>query len=170
MLSADFLGDAAIRFLKQAGRQSRVQSASPESRVQSEGGVAWFQFGEKSTTLILTDISELILFGDGFKIVIPDVVAFPEGFRDSSMMALVSRLNWRDNIVGKFKVAADRSLRYELETVFPEGKADPDQVGVAIACAVDAIVEFHIVIAEAGERDDEPPDADDWDIGDILNP
>ena len=184
MADADFLRDSTIRFLKKAAQGRLAESTeSQESRVQSDGGVggvAWFQFdisdevavvgGGKSLVVIIADISERLIACDGFRIVIPNIVAFPESFRDIAMMGLVGRLNWRDSIVGKFKVADDRSLRYELETVFPEGKADPDQVGAALFCAVDAIAEFHAAVAEILEEGDGQTDADDadWDIGDIL--
>ena len=181
MPSADFLRDAAIRFLKHAAQERGGAATEQESRVQSDGGIGgivWFQFdvddrlpavGEKSLVVIIADISERLIVGDGFKIVIPSVIAFPESFSDIAMMGLVGRLNWRDSIVGKFKIADDRSLRYELETVFPEGKADPDQVGVALFCAVNAIVEFNFAVAEILKEGDGQTDAADWDIGDILN-
>ena len=180
MPAVDFLRDSTIRFLKQAAQERGEAASEQESRVQSDGGVGgivWFQFdvsdrlafiGEKSLVVVIADISESVIDGDGFRIVIPDIVTFAATFREESMLNLLSRLSWRDSIVGKFKIADGRSLRYELETVFPEGKADPDQVGVALFCAVNAIIEFNSVAAEILKDGDGRTDAGDWDIWDIL--
>ena len=117
---------------------------------------------EKDLSIIIIDLGERMATGEGFKMVIPDIAAFPAGF-DAAWM--VNKLNSREDMIGRFIVAEDRSMRFALETVFPEDGGDgPEQVEVALDRSMDAVMGYYALVAEAANGA-----GDGLGIGDTLN-
>ena len=170
MLTTDFLVDSAIRFMRKADKESGVQApASPENRVAAVGKAAAFQIGlsaEMSLDVFIIDISELIIGGGGFKILMPmPNFHIPEESGDVALF--VNKLNSRGGRVGKFVIHQDLTLNFALETVVSEeGDPDPNVVEVALLSALDAVMELCGTFEEAAGQNA----GAGRDTGDILNP
>ena len=136
------LSRSAVPFLRQKG-----------INFHDLGGAVSFSVAvseEKSLTIIIIDMSERMRTGEGTKIVIPDIITFPEGAGPDMTTGMVNDLNAREDTIGKFTVAKDRTLRFALETVFPEDGGDgPEQVAVALDRSMDAVMGFYGIVSEA---------------------
>ena len=118
---------------------------------------------ERDLSILVIDLSERMETGEGFRVLVPDVITFPAG---ADAVRMANRLNSRGDMAGKFTVADDMSLRFALESVFPEdGDYGPESVQIALERSMDAVTGFYAIAEEATNGN-----ADDWDIGDILNP
>ena len=148
---------SAVQFLQQKG-----------IKFHDLGGAVCFYVAvgdEKDLSIIIIDLHERMATGEGVKIVVPDIVAFPAGADDAMTASMVNKLNSREDMVGKFTVAEDRSLRFALETVFPEDGGDgPEQIAVALDRSMDAVMGYYALAAEAANGA-----GDDLGVRDALN-
>lgn len=153
MITTDFLRDSIVRFLRKASRARGVQpQANPENRVAAVEKAVAFRVGlsgEDSLDVFIIDISERVIDGDGFKIVIPiPNVVIHEASGDVALF--VNKLNSRAGMVGKFVIYEDLTLKFALETLVPgEGDPAPELVEVALISALDAAVWFYAAFEEA---------------------
>ena len=114
---------------------------------------------KKDLSILIIDMSERMKDGEGLKILVPDIIAFPANVDAASA---ANDLNSRENVIGEFTVAQDRTLRFALETVFSEDGGDgPDQVEAALDIAMDSVMGVLLPKASNGA-------GGDWDIGDII--
>lgn len=132
------LYQTAVPFLREKGIEFHDLGGAVSFEVEVDD--------KKAPSIVIIDISERIA-GDGFKILIPDVITLPAGV---DAAGTVNKLNSRDSVVGKFMVAEDRTLRFALETVFPKDGGDgPEHVGAALNCAMDSVMGFYAIAEKA---------------------
>ena len=114
---------------------------------------------KKDLSILIIDMSERMRVGEGLKILVPDIISFSE---DEDAASAANDLNSRENVIGKFTVAQDRTLRFALETVFSEDGGDgPDQVAAALDVSMDSVMGVLLAKASNGAGGDR-------DIGDII--
>ena len=168
MTATPLLHNSAIRFLRQEG----IAFNMPSDRVI----VSQVAVSDEMRPLnfVIIDISKSVAAGDGFMLVVPDLITFKDGY-DEDAVFVATDLNHAlllGGEVGKFTVI-NRTLVFALETVVPKNSAAPEQFEVALRCAVDVVMKLlHTVAQEALKRaadDDDRGLGDDWDIRDILN-
>ena len=117
--------------------------------------------------VFIVDLSKRLPTGEklgeseGFRMSIPGVARFPEGF-DAARM--VNELNSSPDLTGKFTSSEDyRFLNFRLETIVPKGSATPEHVGVALEIVMNTSVWLSSMVRDMDLN------ADDWEIEDLLS-
>lgn len=140
-MATTLLDNSAVPFLRRKGIQ-----------YHDLGGAVTFGVAvsdKKDLSILIIDMSERMRVGEGLKILVPDIIAFPAG-EDAASAA--NDLNSRENVIGKFTVAQDRTLRFALETVFSEDGGDgPDQVSTALDISMDSVMGVLIAKGDIGD-------------------
>lgn len=179
MPSAEFLRGGAVRFMRKmntrAARRGKTASMKPERLASINEGMVGFplELGDGNLLeVFLIDISEFLIAGDGFKVVIP-IPNFAILREVDEVALFVNKVNSFGDLSGKFVILKDLNLAFTLETVFPKSDSpDPEQVAVALSSALGSALKFYATFEEVTEQAANAGDSDsggDWDIGDILN-
>ena len=161
------LYNTAVPFLRRKGLNFHDLGGAVSFDVQ-------VQVSDKQFALmtLAIDLSERMKTGEGFRVLVPDIVTFPAGAAARDRVAsTLNMLNHSRDTVGKFTANEKGSVMFSLETVFPEDGGDgPDQFEIALDRSREAVRGFYDLIAEANGWDigDILGDGGDRDIGDIL--
>lgn len=117
--------------------------------------------------VFVTDLSkrlptdEKLRESEGFRMSVPGVAWFPEGF-DAARM--VNGLNSSRELHGTFTASEEFGfLNFELKTIVPKGSAAPEHVEVAFEIVMNTAVWLFRMLRDMDLN------ADDWEIGDLLN-